>query len=404
MRKRVKKSPQFSFIPLAVIVGLLFIFAGKTIIASVKDNQVLGKAIYLAKGGDDGGDDDNGSSGSGSSGSSGSSDSSNSGSSGSDSSGSNSGSGSGPSGSSGSGSGDSGGRGGDSGSSSSSGNGGASTSTRRVTPTIAPTRRPQRIEPTEAPETEVETETEVEDKVENEVEIKEASPSSRVETKSEEVRTEIRLSETERIKTRTKDGRTRIDITSGGIKTRLEIRDDRVVIKAEQEDGTEVELADDTLLKIEERLNKSDIKVATASADSFLIQRGNAGAVTQFPLSIDLATNTLSVTTPTGTREVAILPDQAIQNLIATNIVNRLGGPAVVDQFQAGNLTSIGQLITLGQQNDVPVYEINGISDQRLLGFIPVAITRNVTVSAETGQVVSTQESFFNRVIDLLSF
>ncbi|OGD71473.1 hypothetical protein A3A84_01490 [Candidatus Collierbacteria bacterium RIFCSPLOWO2_01_FULL_50_23] len=367
MRKGIKRSPQISFIPLAIIVGLLLVFAGKTVAATMKDNRVLGKVIYLAKG-EDGGGDDNGSSGKGSSGNSESSGSSNSGSS----DGSNSGSGPSSSGS----------------------------STRQATPS----QRPERIEPTEAPETEVETENEVEDEAESEAENEEATPSSRIETKPEETRTEVRLSETERIRTRTKDGRTRIDITSGGIKTRLEIRDDRVVVKAEQEDGTEVELADDTLLKIEERLDKSNIKIATASADSFLLQRGNTGAITQFPLSIDLATNTLSVNTPAGTRNVAVLPDQAVQNLIAANIVNRLGGSAVVDQFQAGNLSSIAQLITLGQQNNIPVYEINGISDQKLLGFIPVAISRNVTISAETGQVLATQGPFFSRILDVLSF
>jgi|CXWL01.1.fsa_nt_gi hypothetical protein len=389
MRKGVKKSQQFAFVPLAILASFLLVSAGIAIVAAAKSNRVLGKAIYLAKGGDDGGGDDRG-------GSSGSSGSNSSGSS--DSSGSSSNSGS--SNSSGN-EGDKGEKGENSGSRGGEGRGGSSTSTiSQPTRQVTPSRRPERVEPTEGPETEVE----IENEVENEIESDEATPSSRVEVKPEETRTEIRLSETERIRTRTKDGLTRIDVTSGGIKTRLEIRDDRVVIKAEQEDGTEVELADDTLLKIEERLDKSNIKVATASGDSFLIQRGNASAITQFPLSIDLATNTLSVTTPAGTKDVVVLPDQAIQNLITANIVNRLGGPAVADQVQNGNLASINQLITLGQQNDVPVYEINGISDQKLLGFIPVAINRNVTVSAETGEILSTQETFLNRVIDLFSF
>jgi len=58
-----------------------------------------------------------------------------------------------------------------------------------------------------------------------------------VKTKPNETRTEIRLPEGERIRARTKDGRTRIDITESGVKTRLEIRADRVVLKAEREDA-----------------------------------------------------------------------------------------------------------------------------------------------------------------------
>src|SRR3989338_6568710 len=223
------------------------------------------------------------------------------------------------------------------------------------------------------------------------------------EVKQEEERTEIRLSEDERIKTRTKDGRTRIDITAGGIKTRFEIRDDRIVIKAEQEDGTEVELEDDAIFKIEERLATDQIKIATDEANRFIIQRGDAGAVSQFPLSIDLATNTLIVNTPSGQKTVTVLPDQAVQNILVANIVSRLGGSAVVNSFRTGETSTLAQVITLGEQNGVPIYEINGISDQKLLGFIPVTIEKTVDVSAETGAIVSTQVSFVSQVLDLLS-
>ncbi|OGK18708.1 hypothetical protein A3D80_01265 [Candidatus Roizmanbacteria bacterium RIFCSPHIGHO2_02_FULL_40_13b] len=223
------------------------------------------------------------------------------------------------------------------------------------------------------------------------------------EVKQEEERTEIRLSEDERIKTRTKDGRTRIDITAGGIKTRFEIRDDRIVIKAEQEDGTEVELEDDAIFKIEERLATDQIKIATDEANRFIIQRGTAGAVSEFPLSIDLATNTLIINTPSGQKNVAVLPDQAVQNLLIANIVSRLGGSTVVNSFRTGETSTLAQVITLGEQNGVPIYEINGISDQKLLGIIPVTIEKTIDVSAETGGVVSTQVSFVNQMLDLLS-
>lgn len=328
-----------------VIVGVLVVvFIGKIILSS-SQNNILGTTTYLAKG------DDNGSSGSGS-------DSSGSGSSGSGSSGS-SDSESGSSGSGNNGSGSSG--------SSSSGSSGNGNSERTETRT----------------QNDVRTQTEI---------------------KQDGVRTEVRLSEEERIRTRTKDGRTRVDITSGGVKTRLEIRDDRVVIKAEQEDGTEVELENDTIFKIEERLGASGIKVATAGAEKFVIQRGNTGAITDFPLSIDLATNTLIVNTPAGQRTVAILPDQAVQNLITANIVNRIGGQTVVDAVRNNNLSSISQVVILGEQNGIPIYEINGILDQRLLGFIPVSVEKSVEVSAQTGEILSTNVSLGNRILDLLSF
>src|SRR3989338_5653213 len=185
---------------------------------------------------------------------------------------------------------------------------------------------------------------------------------------------------------------------------RTEIRDDRIVINAEQEDGTEVELEDDAIFKIEERLATDQIKIATDEANRFIIQRGTAGAVSEFPLSIDLATNTLIINTPSGQKNVAVLPDQAVQNLLIANIVSRLGGSTVVNSFRTGETSTLAQVITLGEQNGIPIYEINGISDQRLLGFVPVTIEKTIAVSAETGAVVSTQVSFVNKVLDFLSF
>lgn len=227
---------------------------------------------------------------------------------------------------------------------------------------------------------------------------------TQVETKPDDARTEVRFSETEQIRTRVKNGETRVDITSGGIKVRLEQKDDTVVIKTEREDGTQEELVDDTIFKIDQRLGEDRIKIATAGGDQFVIQRGTAGAVTEFPLSIDLATNTLLVNTPTGQKTVTVLPDQAVQNMLAASVVSRIGAGALAEQVRTGTLSSIANLIRLGEQSGIPVYEINGVSDQRLLGFIPVSIPKTVTVSAETGAVVSTQVPPILQLIDLLSF
>lgn len=240
-------------------------------------------------------------------------------------------------------------------------------------------------------------------KVEDENEDVKIEDETETKIDSDETETEIRLSEAERIRTRTRDGRTRIDITSGGIKTRFEFRDDRVVIKAKEEDGTELELEDDSLFEIEDRLAKDDIKIATAGAEKFLLQKGVAGAITTFPISVDLATNTIFVKTPSGQRVVAVLPEQAIQNLIAANVINRLGDQTIIDGVLNSNVSSISQLITLEERNGLPVYEIGGVSDKKLLGFIPVTVERDVTVSAKTGEVVSTNESLANRFIDLFS-
>lgn len=217
-------------------------------------------------------------------------------------------------------------------------------------------------------------------------------------------KTESKISETERIRTSTKDGRTRIDITSGGIKTKLEIEDDKVIAKTEREDGTEVELEDESLTQIDDRLAEDDIKIATAGAGKFLLQKGTVGAITDFPISVDLATNTLFTNTPAGQKNITVLPEKAVQNLVSAKVISRIRVQKSTSGTINNNLASINQLITLSEKDGIPIYEISGISDQRLLGFIPVTIGKDLTISAETGNVLSTNESFINRILDTLSF
>lgn len=220
------------------------------------------------------------------------------------------------------------------------------------------------------------------------------------ESKENEVKTEIRFGEGEKIKTRIEEGRTRIDVYSGGIKVRYEIRDGRVIIKAETEEGQEVPEQD--LSKIEDRLGKNDIKVATEGA-KLLVARNNVGALSNFPLQLDLNTNELIVSTPAGSKAVTILPDQAVQNLLAANIISRLDPAVLQEAAQSGGLTSVSDVVALGEKNGALVYEIAGLRDHRLLGFIPVTTPVSVVVSAETGGVVTQEQSLLSTIVDLLA-
>jgi len=156
-------------------------------------------------------------------------------------------------------------------------------------------------------------------------------------------RAEIRPSETERIKVRTKNGERRIDVYQGGVKVRFEYKDGEFIAKAEyegEEDG------------------------------------------------VDVDTNSLVVTTPAGERVVTVLPDQAIANLITANTISSV----------------VGDTIELGELDGEPVYEILGVSNQRLLGLLPVGIQKQVDVSVETGNAINISQSFLSRIMDALAF
>lgn len=243
--------------------------------------------------------------------------------------------------------------------------------------------------------------TEAEDEDENEIEDEEENENVVITaSEDEEEEVEIKLAEDEKIKARTKDGRTRIDITSEGVRTRLEIRDDRVVIKAEQEDGEEIELEDETLDEIENRLDDDDIDIATAGGN-FVLSKKHIGAITHFPISIDLATNTLVINTPAGQKEVTILPDKAVSNILTRGILSKIEIAGATESAQIEGAETEG--IVLDEKNGVPIYEISGTSAQRLLGLLPVSVKRKVIVSAQTGVIESTRESLFSRILDLLS-
>lgn len=216
----------------------------------------------------------------------------------------------------------------------------------------------------------------------------------------DKTKTEIRFGEGEKIKTRVEDGRTRVDVYSGGVKVRHETRDGRVVIKAETEGGEGVEGQD--LLEIEDRLDKAGIKIATEGG-KLVVARNNIGALSNLPLQLDLNTNQLVASTSAGSRVLTTLPDQAVQNMLAANVISRLDSQTVLEQAQLGNLTSVSGVIALGERNGVPVYEINGLRDHRLLGFIPVTTPVTAVVSAQTGQLVTQEQSLLASIVDLLS-
>lgn len=228
------------------------------------------------------------------------------------------------------------------------------------------------------------------------------APSVRVKTEQskDKQKTEVKFSETEKIKTRIEEDKTRIDVYSGGVKVRYEIRDGRVIIKAETEEGQDV--PEQELFKIEDKLSTDGIKIATSDG-KLLFARNNVGAVSSFPFQIDLNTNHLIASTAAGTKILTVLPDQAVQNIITANVISRLIPQDIARQAALGELTGVKDVITLGERAGAPVYEIIGLKDQKLLGFIPVTTQTTVFVSAQTGEVVAQEQSLLTNIIDLLS-
>ncbi len=203
----------------------------------------------------------------------------------------------------------------------------------------------------------------------------------------------------ERVEIQTEGSKVEINAAAEG--THLEIKTEdngSVSIKAKKADGTEVQLETHALDNINEALKENDIEIGTTSARGFSITNKETKAETEFPVSVNLASRTLSVDTPLGQKELTVLPNQAVQNVLGQKIIDR-----VSDNSLSGTSGAQLQLIQLKLFANHPVFQVQGVDDKKFLGIVPVAIQKTTLVSAETGQVINTNTDLINTILNLLS-
>lgn len=147
------------------------------------------------------------------------------------------------------------------------------------------------------------------------------------------------------IKVESKDGQTRVEVREksdkDGTRFKQEIRTPTGKIKFELEDGK-------AKIKVKTNRGEEEFKVASPSSqtqelaniesseknevkikirgDRFELKAKGATALTNFPLTLNPETNELSVTTPGGTVFIKTLPLQAVKNILASNVMDRVLG------------------------------------------------------------------------------
>ncbi len=130
------------------------------------------------------------------------------------------------------------------------------------------------------------------------------------------------------------------------------------------------------LVEVEARANTNDLKIGS-SQNKFTIEENNVIAVTDFPITIDAAKNTLSVTTKTGTRLLTILPYEATVSLTRAKLIDNLKG---------------NQIDLSENPNGSLEYLINGNKNINLFNIATITANVNSTVSATTGEVLKIDE------------
>lgn len=215
------------------------------------------------------------------------------------------------------------------------------------------------------------------------------------------------------------DGRTRIDVEHAGDKVRFQVRDGVLQTEIREEDESEEELEVETETEreatarlkreqvIQQRvrtvLEEKGIQVATAGGRPAYV-RNKVAASSAFPLTINPETNELIVTTNAGTKTVTVLPDQAVNNLLEKGIFASVERAPVAVTNEDGSTDFVETSVDLQVTDDEPVYTVRGRRKHRILGLIPVETEGQAVVSAETGEVLTTQQSFLSNLVDLISF
>lgn len=243
---------------------------------------------------------------------------------------------------------------------------------------------------------------------------------TRIESRTGDTRTRIETSPNEtRVETSSREGRfvTRIEddkeetkIRTGSLRIEIKREGDKVVTKIKNEQDEEVELEDEQenelLDDVENELEDRGLRIATDSGKPDIIQNGRR-VRTNFPLSVNPATGELFVTTPAGEKVVAVLPDQAIQNMLAAGILTRVEPepePSPSPSPGATESAATAQTgVELTQVNNQPVYIISGFKGQNFLGIIPVDIKLKVVVSAENGNLLEIRQGVLTRLLDFFS-
>jgi len=209
---------------------------------------------------------------------------------------------------------------------------------------------------------------------------------------------------------------------------KIEIKDNKLKIKYKASDEGREDIEEEEIEISKEDIEEPDVDEPTEDGTETATEGAKKNKVkvwSHFPLSINPETYELIVTTPAGTKVVAILPEKAIQNMLSNNISTRIGiipsgtesGELVDDTdedieegTESGITTTITPIliedsedIVLELEDDKLVYKIKGEKKFKIMGFIPVSSPVTAVVSAEDGELIKTENSFLTNLIDLLS-
>lgn len=208
-------------------------------------------------------------------------------------------------------------------------------------------------------------------------EKKEEKVEEKKEVRNEERKQEEKKSgETIRIE----DKRTRVKIE---VKNRVSNRNE---IKIEDDDIDEVEIDDENELDDETETEDEDETESEFEEESEVASPD--GSVNRFKLKIKTRTTAgkTIIETASGEVEVENDPEDTVNDLVENGLIDN---PTTIEVKE--------------NEREKVEFEIQGTDSKKFLGIFEVVIPKTITVSSETGEVVSTNQNVWSRIISLLS-
>lgn len=176
-------------------------------------------------------------------------------------------------------------------------------------------------------------------------------------------------------------------------------RDSKLVMKQLDADDNETELDSKRMKQVEDQLSTNHIIVTPISDHMLSIQRGNVATQTELPLIIDESDYSYTLETSTGRTMVTHLPNDVIQDLINSQVLDFVQTSENTDPSG-----SVRLVIKLKQDDSgSAIFEVRGKRRKKLFGFIPVYIEKTVTVSSQSGELLKEDLNFSNKLLNFFS-
>ncbi len=140
----------------------------------------------------------------------------------------------------------------------------------------------------------------------------------------------------------------------------------------------------ENIVEIEQKEPPNSLFIKSSEDGFSLIQRGIEVSTT-FPIKVNTPRNRLSVETATGEHYLTILPYDAVNLVLKTNIISNLTDALLVEKEQGGL-----------------IYEVNGYKEIVLFNIFLIQIPIKAEISVATGSVVKVEQPLWYSIMDFM--